>query len=81
MQTYAKPAFYIGATAAMLNRHVDTVRRWCDSGKMGCGRDKMSGWRIFTLDEINRVRAKMALPELSPQQATKIWRDYHNGDE
>jgi DNA-binding transcriptional MerR regulator len=84
MQTYAdneNMAFYIGATAVMLNRSIDTVRRWAKTGRINCSRDGMNNWRVFRLSDINLVRIKMSLEPLSNEQATKLWEIYHDANE
>jgi DNA-binding transcriptional MerR regulator len=84
MQTYADNeniAFYIGATAVMLNRSIDTVRRWARVGKINYSRDGMNNWRVFRLSDINLVRIKMNLEPLSNEQATKLWEIYHDANE
>ncbi len=47
--------------AKLLQVHPHTVRRWEREGKIKCFRTP-GGIRLFSIDEINRVRVSMGLP-------------------
>lgn len=64
--------FYIGKAATLLGVSRDTVRRWANEGKIAQDRNQMNSWRMFNLEEINRIRAKMNMRHITIEDAIDI---------
>jgi hypothetical protein len=70
--------FYTGHVTEFLGVSRRTIYRWLRNGKIVSFKN-ISGDHKFTLREINRMRALLGKPELSKEQAWKLWEKMYNG--
>lgn len=67
--------FYAGHVVEMLGISRRTLQRWIKEGLIQ-SRKTISGRRLFTLTEINRILESQGKEELPLEQAKKFWEKF-----
>lgn len=68
--------FYLGHARAFWGVSRRTVYRWLSQDKVRSVKDGMSGYHLFSLEEVNRVLQEQHKPQVSFEEAKKIWETY-----
>lgn len=72
--------FHTGHVMRMFDRSRRTIYHWLETGYLqGKQESPYSPW-YFTLEEINRVRARKFMPELTRAEAIEFWREWDGED-